>query len=54
MFCVENDRIGIKVYVEKCMGSGSERWIDSVSDCWKKIGLDVGQASIIVPDRNEW
>ena len=56
---VERDRIAKRVYVGECAGSHSvdrprKRWIDSMKDCLKKIGLDVRRARRIVQDRSEW
>ena len=55
---MENDRIAKRVYVEECMGSyivgrPRKRCIDSVNECLKKRGLNVGQARRMVHDRNE-
>ena len=52
---------GIIVLPKGCMGEcvsnrlvgGPQRWIDSVNDCLKKRGLNVGQARRMVYDRNE-
>ena len=46
---MKNDRIAKRVYVGRCVGSHSvdrprKRWTDSVIDCLKKRGLNVGQA----------
>ena len=58
---MENDRIGKRVYVEDCGGSSlvgrpRRRFIDSVNDCWKERGLNVGQDKTrrMVNGRNEW
>ena len=53
---MENDRIDKKVYAEECAGSHSvdiprKRWIDTVKDCLKKRGLDVGHARRMVHAR---
>ena len=45
--------------MEECVGSRlvgrpRKRWIDSVNDCLKKRGLNVGQARRVVYERNEW
>ena len=55
---MESDRIAKKVYVGECAGSRSlgrprKRWIDTVKECLRKRGLDVGQASSMVQDRCE-
>ena len=57
MGTMENDRIAKSVYVVECDGSGSvgrpqKKWIDTVKDCLKKIGLDVRQAGRMVYDRS--
>ena len=54
-----NDRIAKRVYVGECVGSRlvggpGKRYIDSVNDCLKKRGLNVGQARRMVLDRSEW
>ena len=41
---VERDRIGKRVYVGECAGSGSvgrafKRWIDTMKECLRKRGL---------------
>ena len=56
---MENDIISKRVYVGECAGSRSvgrarKRWIDTVKDNLKKIGLDVRQARRIVHDRSLW
>ena len=56
---MENNKIFKRVYVEECVGSRLvgrpwKRWIDSVNDCLKKRGLNVGQARRVVYERNEW
>ena len=56
---MENDRITKRVYVGECKGSWLvgclwKRSIDSVNDCLKKRGLNVGQARRMVYDMNEW
>ena len=53
------DRIIKRIYVEECAGSHSvdrpqKRWIDTVKECLKKIGLDVRQARKFIQDRSEW
>ena len=50
---MENDRIAKKVYVGESAGSRSmgnlwRRWIDTVKDCLRKIGLGVRQARKVV------
>ena len=54
---MENDRIAKMVYIWECAGSHSvgrprKKWIDTVKDCLKKMGLDVKQARIMAHDRN--
>ena len=54
-----NGRIAKPVYVGVCVGSRligrpQKRWIDSMNDCLKKRGLNVGQARRMVFNRNEW
>ena len=52
---MENDRIAKRVYVWECSVSrsvGRKRWIDTVKDYLKKIGLDVSQARKMVRDRS--
>ena len=54
---MENNRIAKRVYVGECAGSHSrgrlqKRWIDTVKECLKKIGLDVRQATRMVHDRS--
>ena len=54
---MENDRIGKRVYVGVCAGSRSvgrprKRWIDTMKDCLKKRGFNVGQARRMVHDRS--
>ena len=44
---MENDRITKRVYVGECAGSCSvgrpqKRWIDTIKECLRKRGLDVG------------
>ena len=56
---MERDRIAKKVYVGECAGSRSvgrpqKRWTDTVKECLRKRGLDVGQASRMVQERTEW
>ena len=56
---MERDRIALRVYVGECAGSRSvvrprKRWIDTVKECLRKIGLDVRQARRMVQDRSEW
>ena len=56
---MEKDRITKRVYVGECAGSRSmgrprKRWINTVKDCLRKRGLDVGQARRMVQDRSEW
>ena len=51
--------ISKRVYVGGCVGIHlvslpKKRWVDSVNDCSKKRGLNVGQARRKVYDRNEW
>ena len=46
---VENGRIAKRIYVRECAGSRSvgrprKRWIDTLKDCLKKMGLDARQA----------
>ena len=48
-----------RVYVGVCANSRSvdrprKRWIDTVKDLLRKIGLDVRQARIMVHDRSVW
>ena len=45
---MENERIAKRVYVGECAGSRSlgrplKRWIDTMKDCLKKSGLNVGK-----------
>ena len=54
---MENDRIAKRVYVGECAGSRSvgrprKRWINTVKDCLRKIGLDVRQERRMIQDRN--
>ena len=54
---MENDRMAKRVYVRESAGSHSvgrlrKRWIDTMKDCLKKIGLDVRQARRMVHDRS--
>ena len=54
---MENDRIAMRVYVKECAGSRSvgrlrKRWIDTVKDSLKKMGLDVRQARRVEHDRS--
>ena len=47
------------MYVGGCVGSPlvgrpRKRWIDSVIECFKKRGLNVGQARRMVYDGNKW
>ena len=56
---MENDRIAKRVYVGECAGSRSvgspwKRWINTVKDCLKKRGLDVGQTRRMAHDRSVW
>ena len=56
---MENDRITKRAYVEECVGSHlvgrpRKRWNDSMNDCLKKRGLNVGQARRMMYYRNEW
>ena len=56
---MENDRIGMRVYIGECVRSRSvgrprKRWIDAVKGCLKKRGLDVRQARRMVHDRSVW
>ena len=56
---MENDKIAKRVNVEICVGSPligrlRKRWIDSLNDCLKKWGLNVGQPRRMVYDRDEW
>ena len=56
---MENDRIAKRVHVgesqgRRLVGRLQKRWIDSLNDCLKKRGLNVGQARRMVYDRNEW
>ena len=56
---MESDRIVKRVYVGECAGSHSvgrpwKRWIDTMKDCLKNGGLDVGQLRRMVQDRCEW
>ena len=56
---IERDWIAKRVYVGEYAGSRSvgrlwKRWIDTVKDCLRKIGLDVRQARRMVQDRSEW
>ena len=49
----------LRVYVREFAGSRSvgrtqKRWLDTVKECLKKIGLDVKQAMRMVQDRREW
>ena len=49
---MKNDRIAKRVYVGEYAGSRSvgrpwKRWIDTVKDCLRKRGLDVGQARMV-------
>ena len=51
-------RIAEIVYVGKCDDSHSvsrpqKIWIDTVKDCIRKRGLDVGQAKEMLQDRSE-
>ena len=55
---MERDRIAKKVYVGECAGNRSvgrprKRWIDTMKECLKKRGLDIGQARRMVQDRSE-
>ena len=56
---IENDKIAKKVYVGERVGRHlvgrlRKRWIDSVNDCLKKRGLNIGQTRRMVYYRNEW
>ena len=56
---MERERIGKRVYVGECAGSRSvssprKRWIDTLKECLKKIGLNVRRARRMVQDRSEW
>ena len=55
----EKDMIAKRVYVGESGGSRSvgrprKRWIDTVTDCLKKRGLDVRQVRRMVHDRSVW
>ena len=55
----EKDRIAKRVYVGKCVGSClvsrlQKRWINSLKDFLRKIGLDARQAKKMVQGRSEW
>ena len=54
---MENYRIAKRVYVGECAGSCSvgkpkRRWIDTVKECLRKMGLDVSQARRMVHDES--
>ena len=57
---MERDRIAERVYVSyvlvviQWVGSGRDRWMDTVKECLRKRGLDVRQARRMVQDRNNW
>ena len=56
---IERDRIAKSVYVGECAGSHSvgrpwKKWIDTMKQCLKKRGLDVGQARRMVQGNSEW
>ena len=56
---MERDRITKRVYVGECAGSHSvgrpqKRWIDTMKECLKKIGLGIRQTRRIVQDKSEW
>ena len=56
---VERDRIAKRVYLGECAGSRSvgrphKKWIDTVKECLKKIGLDIMQERRKVQDKSEW
>ena len=56
---MENDRFAKRVYLGVYAGSHSagrnrKRWIDTVKECLRKRGLDIGQAKRKVQDKNEW
>ena len=36
------------------MGRPWKRWINTVKECLRKRGLDVGQARRMVQDRSDW
>ena len=51
---MENDRIAKMDYVRVCAGRLQKRWIDTVKECLKKIGLDVRQARRMLHYRSVW
>ena len=51
---MENDRIAKRFNVCGCGGRQWKKLIDTVKDCLKKRGLNVRQASRVVPDKSVW
>ena len=55
---MERGRIAKRVFVGECDGICSvgrpwKKWIDTMKECLKKIGLDIRQARRIAQNRNE-
>ena len=38
----------------RSVGRPSKRWMDTMKECLKKRGLDIGQARRMVQDKSEW
>ena len=56
---MEKERIAKRVYARECacshsVGRPRKRWIDTVTDCLRKRGLDVRHARRMVQDKSEW
>ena len=54
MICLLKWCKGGECMSSRLVGRPRKSWINSVNDCLKKIGLNLGQARRMVYDRNVW